>query len=258
MELFYRHFGNGYPTVILHGLFGISDNWVTFGRELSSHFSVYLPDLRNHGQSPHSSIFDFPALGSDILEFCETHQLNQINLIGHSLGGKTAMLLALQHPELVSKLVVVDISLRKSPPDRDHQKLLDAMFAVDFSSAASRSDVERQLSGAIPSARIRQFLLKNVYWRDRHVLDWRLNLKGINENLLLVFESIDFPGQFIRPSLFIRGGASDYILDSDIPMIKSKFPGATVETIEKASHWVHADAPGEFYRLVSEFLLKAD
>lgn len=258
MHLFFRHFGKGKPVVILHGLFGISDNWVTFGRELSEHYSIYIPDLRNHGQSPHSAVFDFPALSSDILEFCETHQLEQINLIGHSLGGKTAMLLALQHPELISKLVVVDISLRKSPPDRDHQKLLDAMLAVDFSEAATRSDVERQLSKAIPSARIRQFLLKNVWWRDRHTLDWRLNLKGINENLLSVFEAVNFPGRFSGPSLFIRGGASDYVLDTDIPEIKSKFPGAAVETIAKASHWVHADAPGEFFHLVSEFFHQQD
>lgn len=255
MQLFYRHFGHGMPVVILHGLYGISDNWVTFGRNLAElDYSVFIPDLRNHGQSPHSKVFDFPALCSDVAEFCESHQLSRINLIGHSLGGKTAMLLALQFPDLVGKLVVVDISLRKSPPDRDHQKLLDAMLSVDFSRSASRSDVDKQLSETIESVKLRQFLLKNVYWRDRNSLDWRLNLPAINENLLSIFEGVTFPGQFRAPALFIRGGESDYVLDQDIVEIKEKFPGAGVKTIANASHWVHADAPGEFFQLVSDFL----
>lgn len=254
MQLFFRHFGTGQPVVILHGLYGISDNWVTFGRSLADHYSVFLPDLRNHGQSPHSNIFDFPSLSTDILELCESQNLHDIYLIGHSLGGKTAMLIALQNPELVNKLVVVDISLRKSPPDRHHQKLLNAMLSVDFSTAQARSDVERQLEKTISDKALRQFLLKSVYWRDRTTLDWRLNLKSINENLLSIFEGISFPGVFNKPAMFIRGGLSDYILDDDIPGIKEKFPGAEVKTIANASHWVHADAPGEFYSLVRNFL----
>lgn len=254
MKLFYRQFGTGKPVVILHGLFGVSDNWVTFGKNLSSTRAVYIPDLRNHGQSPHSAVFDFQSLCSDIYELCEDLGLETIDLIGHSLGGKTAMLLALQYPRLISKLVVVDISLRKSPPDRNHQKLLNAMLGVTFDGVQSRSEVEKQLAAEVPDIQIRQFLMKNVYWRDRQTLDWRLNLKAINDNLLSVFEGITFPGVFEGPALFIRGGKSDYIRDSDIPGIKSKFPGASVKTIESASHWVHADAPGEFSGLVSGFL----
>lgn len=254
MELFYRHMGKGPPVIILHGLFGLSDNWVSFGRQLADRFSIYIPDLRNHGQSAHSNIFDFPSLCADVLEFCEHHDLHDISMIGHSLGGKTAMLLALQHPELLRNLIVVDISLRKSPPDRQHQQLLDAMLAIDFSGAASRSDVERRLSERINSAKIRQFLMKSVYWRDRHSFDWRLNLRAINEHLLSVYDEISWPGQFGKPSLFIRGGQSDYIREEDIPPIKKKFPGASFHTIVQASHWVHADAPGEFYDVVREFL----
>jgi pimeloyl-ACP methyl ester carboxylesterase len=256
MKLFFRQFGKGKPVIILHGLFGISDNWVTFGRQLSENYHVFIPDLRNHGQSPHSNIFDFPSLCDDLLELIEDQQLHDIMLIGHSLGGKTAMLFSLQHPDLISKLVVVDISLRKSRPDRDHQQLLNAMMAVDFTTAAARSDVERQLAVQIKSLKLRQFLLKSVYWRDRHSLDWRLNLKAINDNLLAIFEGVNQSGEFNGPALIIRGGQSDYVFDSDIPELKSKFPGAVVITIANASHWVHADAPGEFFDAVTAFLNK--
>ncbi|MCX6276587.1 MAG: alpha/beta fold hydrolase [Bacteroidetes bacterium] len=253
MKLFYRQFGIGQPVIILHGLFGVSDNWVAFGRRISEHFAVYILDLRNHGQSPHSGVFDFPALCDDLLELIEDHRLADIFLIGHSLGGKIAMFFALQHPELVQKLIVVDISLRKSPPDREHQLLLNAMMSVDFTVARSRSDVEKQLSKQVKSLKLRQFLLKNVYWLDRNTLDWRINLKAINENLLSVFEGVSQAGIFGAPALFIRGGLSDYITDSDIPDLKTKFPGAEVKTIANASHWVHADAPGEFYEVVKTF-----
>jgi len=254
MKLFFRHFGSGRAVVILHGLFGISDNWVTFGRQLGGHYSVYIPDLRNHGQSPHSAVFDFPALEQDLAEFTEDHGLEQIILLGHSLGGKTVMCYTLHNPDRVAKLVVVDISLRRSPPGSEHQQLLDTMMAVDFSAARSRGEVEKQLIPRVHSPKLRQFLLKNVYWRDRHSLDWRPDLKSINENLPAIFEEIDVAGSYAGPTLFIRGGLSDYIADADISGLKKKFPAAAVKTIAKASHWVHADAPGEFYGLVNSFL----
>jgi len=254
MKLFCRQFGAGKPVVILHGLFGLSDNWVTFGRELGENYSVYIPDLRNHGQSPHSGVFDFPSLENDLAELMDDHGLNEIALIGHSLGGKTAMYFALHHPDRVNRLAIVDISLRKSPPDREHQQLLNAMLDVDFSNAKSRSDVDNQLKTTIKSTRLRQFLMKSVYWRDRHSLDWRLNLKGIDENLLSVFEGVSDSGVYEGPALFIRGGLSDYIRDTDLAELKMKFPGAEVKTIANASHWVHADAPGEFFNMVKSFL----
>jgi esterase len=254
MKLFCRKFGTGQPVVILHGLFGLSDNWATFGKQLAGDHALYIPDQRNHGQSPHSGVFDFPSLENDLAELIDDHGLQDIFLIGHSLGGKTAMYFTLHHPGLVKKLVVVDISLRRSPPDREHQLLLDAMLAVDFSLARSRSDVDEQLRQKVSSARLRQFILKNVYWRDRNRLDWRPNLKAIDENLLAVYEGVNDAGIYGGPALFIRGDRSDYILDADIPGLKMKFPGAEVQTIVNASHWVHADAPGEFFMIVKEFL----
>ncbi|HNW72664.1 MAG: alpha/beta fold hydrolase [Bacteroidales bacterium] len=254
MQLFFRHFGSGDPVVIVHGLFGLSDNWVTFGRSISGSYSVFIPDLRNHGQSPHSNVFNFPSMENDLLEFMEEHDLRNINLIGHSLGGKVSMFFSIHHPELIKKLVIVDISLRRSTPGQEHQQLLNAMRAVDFSRVRSRSDVEAQLAGIIPSQRLRIFLLKNLYWRAPDRLDWRLNLEAIHEGLLSVFEGIDVQGTFTGPVLLIRGGLSDYVLPEDIPVFQTKFPGVVVKTIATASHWVHADAPGEFAGLVTAFL----
>ena len=205
MKLFFRHSGAGKPVIILHGLFGISDNWVTFGRRLSEQYSVYIPDLRNHGQSPRSQVFDFPSLENDLLELIEEQGLHDIYLIGHSLGGKTAMVFTLHNPSIVKKLVVVDISLRKSPPNSEHQQLLSAMMAVDFSMARSRSDVDKQLQQHVGSLKLRQFLLKNIYWRDKYSLDWRLNLSAINENLLSVFEGINIEGTYPGPRCLYAG-----------------------------------------------------
>jgi len=254
MKLFCRQFGSGQPMVILHGLLGISDNWVSIARTLGEQYTVYVPDLRNHGQSQHSPVFNFSVLEDDLLEMTEEYKLENIILVGHSLGGKTAMYFALHHPQKILKLVIVDISLRKATVNKEHQMLIDAMLKVDFSKASARSDVERQLRATIPSQRLRQFLLKNVYWRGDRMLDWRLNLSSINENLLTVFEGVDVSGQFKGQVLIIRGGRSGYIRDEDVVELRSKFPGALMKTIPDAGHWVHADAPGEFLEVIKTFL----
>ncbi|MCX6242071.1 MAG: alpha/beta fold hydrolase [Bacteroidetes bacterium] len=254
MKLFCRQSGNGPPMVILHGLFGISDNWVSIARELGEQYTVYVPDLRNHGQSPHSDVLNFSALEDDLLELTEEYSLGEIVLMGHSLGGKTAMHFALHHPEKIKKLIIVDIGLRKTPADMEHQMLINAMLNVDLSKARARSDVDRQLETTVHSVRLRQFLLKNVYWRNKHALDWRLNLPAINDNLLNMLEGVDIPGQYTGPVLFIRGGRSDYIRDEDLGELKNKFPGLLVKTIPEAGHWVHADSPGEFLQAVRAFL----
>ncbi|MEI6887931.1 MAG: alpha/beta fold hydrolase [Bacteroidota bacterium] len=254
MKLFYRQFGSGPPMVILHGLFGISDNWVSIARTLGEWYTVYVPDLRNHGQSPHSEVFDFNALEDDLLELTEEFSLNNFILIGHSLGGKTAMYFALHHPQSIKKLIVVDIGLKKAPVNTEHQMLINAMLGVDFSRAKARSDVDRQLEVAVTSQRLRQFLLKNVYWRDSRTLDWRLNLHVINKNLLNIFEGVDIPARYTGPALFIRGGRSGYLREEDLEELKKKFPGALVKTIPEAGHWVHADSPGEFLEAVKDFL----
>lgn len=255
MKLFFRRFGNGDPVIILHGLFGISDNWVSIGKRLAKDFTVYIPDLRNHGQSPHSTVFNFPALVEDLLEFTEENNLKNIILIGHSLGGIISMHFALQHPLIIRKIVVVDISLRKYQNYDEHQQIIDAMLRVDFSNVHKRSDIDKQMMNTIPSPKLRHFILKNVYWRDKDILDWRLDLAILNENLPLIYESTTDETKFLGPALFIRGGLSDYILDEDLDEIYKKFPQAELSTVSNATHWVHADAPEEFLDVVSGFLL---
>ncbi len=255
MKLFIRRFGQGFPVIILHGLLGLSDNWVSFGRRLAEDFDVIIPDLRNHGQSPHSFVFDYPSLVEDLLEMIRELELTDFFLIGHSLGGKIAMHYAFEYPERLQKLVVVDISLRRYVANTQQQELIDAMQAVDFSVVHSRSEIEQQLKHSVKIAKLRQFLLKNAYWSDKDHLAWRINLNSIHENLPGIFEGVVSEKKFEKPALFIRGGLSDYISENDLRDINSNFSDAIVRTIETATHWVHADAPEEFYHLVKNFLI---
>ncbi len=254
MKLFFRSFGTGSPFIILHGLFGISDNWATLGKRFGERFRVIIPDLRNHGRSPHSDLFDFPSMEQDILELIEEETEGRVMLMGHSLGGRVAVNLALHHPGVIGKLVIVDISLRKYPPQREHLDLIGAMNALDLSKSGSRSEIEERLRQRIPSLKLRRFLMKNLYWSERGQLSWRLNLPVIIESLPAIFDGGCLPGLYPGPALFVRGERSDYILESDLQAINEKFPGATIRTVRGATHWVHADNPGEFYKVVSSFL----
>ena len=256
MKLFYRHYGEGQPVIILHGILGISDNWVTIGRRLAEKFEVFIPDQRNHGQSPHSDTFSYYALVDDLFEFIEDHQLSKPILIGHSMGGKVAMNYTLEHPHRIDKLIVVDISVRNYPARRQHLDIMDAMLSVDFDQLFTREEIEKIISEKIKSASIAGFIMKNLYRIGKNRLAWRLNLKSIYQNIENVFEGVDLPYTSDIPTLFIKGGASDYILEEDVPLILQKFPNAIFKTIENASHWVHADAPDELCKAFSEFLRK--
>ncbi len=257
MELFYRKFGNegDQPLIILHGLFGISDNWVTFGRRIAMEgFRVYIPDQRNHGQSPHSGNFNYLALTDDLFEFIDEHEIENPMLLGHSMGGKVAMRFTLENPELVEKLIVVDISLKSYPPRTQHKKIIAAMRRVNLKQAKSRRDVEEQLLPLIPEKRIRLFVLKNLHRTAQNTFEWRLNIDGIETNLDDMFDAIETDEQFEKPTLFIKGGASDYILPEDFDAIRRNFPHAEIITIAGASHWVHVEAPERFYQLAWGFL----
>jgi esterase len=256
MELFYRTYGEGKPVVILHGLLGISDNWVAFSRRLADEgFRIFIPDQRNHGQSPHHPVFNYYALTDDLVEFFETHHLKKPVILGHSMGGKVAMRYALEHPDMVDRLIVVDTSMRSYYRFNYHLKLIDAMLAVDFSLAKTRPEVEQALREKISDERLVQFLMKNLYWKEKNKLGWRPNLQAISNQVDSMYDGVFYSVKFERPALFIRGGQSDYVLEEDIPVILQNFPNAIVKTIETGTHWVHADEPEEFYRLVSEFLI---
>jgi esterase len=256
MKLFYRHYGEGQPVIILHGILGISDNWVTIGRRLAEKFEVFIPDQRNHGQSPHSDTFSYYALVDDLFEFIEDHQLFKPILIGHSMGGKVAMNYAIEHPHRIDKLIVVDISVRNYPARRQHVDVMDAMLSVDFDQLSTREAIEEIIHEKIKSPSIAGFIMKNLYRIGKNRLAWRLNLKSIYQNIDNIFEGVNLPYTSDIPTLFIKGGASDYILEEDYPLILKKFPNAKFKTIENASHWVHADAPDELCKTLSEFLSK--
>lgn len=256
MKLFYREYGEGQPVIILHGLFGISDNWVTIGRRLAEKFEVYILDQRNHGQSPHSETFNYYALVEDLYEFIEDHQLTHPILIGHSMGGKVAMNFALEHPHRVDKLIVVDMSVRHYPARQQHMDILNAMLSADFDAISLREEVEEIITSRVKSAKISQFVLKNLYRIGKTRLAWRLNVNAIYNNVENVFEGIDSPYSSEITALFIKGGTSDYILDEDYDLILKKFPNARFTTIENASHWVHAEKPDELCAVFSKFLEK--
>lgn len=255
MQLFYRTYGKGKPFIILHGLFGISDNWVSFAKKIAKlDYQVYLLDQRNHGQSPHSPNFNYLALVDDLFEFIDEHELDNAVILGHSMGGKVAMRFALENPDYLSKLIVVDISLRQYPPRDYHLKVIRAMKKVDFSMVKNRKEVETVLAEDIESTRIRQFIMKNLYRKEKNELAWRMCLDAIANNLDEMFDGIDAERPLEKPTLIVRGGKSDYVLDSDLPPLKIAFPLSEIKTIPNATHWVHAEEPDLFYKYVVEFL----
>jgi len=255
MELFYRHYGSGRPLIILHGIFGLSDNWVSFARSIAGKYEIFIPDQRNHGQSPHDPAFNYYALCSDLYDFIVQHRIDDPIILGHSMGGKVAMRFALENTEMVKALIIADISLRAYQHRYHHLDMLDAMLSVDFTQAVTREDVERQLEPKIKEFRVRQFAMKNLYRREKSgQFAWRLNLPVINLNTDEMIEGIQSKEIFKKPALFIRGSDSDYVKYEDFDQIYRNFPSAEIKTIEGAGHWLHADKPGEFLKIVSEFL----
>ncbi len=254
MKLFYRQFGWGEPVIILHGVFGMSDNWVTFGRRLGEHFSVFVPDQRNHGQSPHSTSHNYYALADDILEFMDEHGLREASVVGHSMGGKVAMGVALEASRRVRKLVIIDVSPKGYPLRREHLETLRAMRSVDLSRFLSRQEVETELNKVLLSDRIRYFVLKNLHRDHAGRFSWRINVDAVEENLEGISGTLPVKGIYEGPVLVIRGGDSDYISDDDKPLFSSYFPNYHMVTIPGASHWVHADMPDALFAELMVFL----
>jgi len=253
MKLFYRKSGKGQPLIIMHGLFGQSDNWSTLAKQFAAQdFEVYIVDLRNHGLSPHSNVWDYQVMSDDILELARDNNLQDIILLGHSMGGKVAMQFAVQHQELLDKLIVVDIAPKYYPPH--NLDVLEALNAVDFKVIKNRKEVESVLSKYISDFGTKQFLLKNIYWKENDQLGWRFNLKVITDQIEIIGEITPNDSTCSTPALFIRGEKSNYILDEDLNLIQEIFPFSTLETIAGAGHWVHAEKPKEFFECVIRFL----
>ncbi|MEM8568977.1 MAG: alpha/beta fold hydrolase [Bacteroidota bacterium] len=250
MNLFFREMGKGQPLIILHGLFGASDNWISIGKVLSEQFKVYLVDQRNHGQSPHADEFSYPAMAEDLREFIEQHEIDNPIILGHSMGGKTAMQFALENQDAFDKLIVVDIGPKAYPVH--HRTILDGLLSINLSTLASRGEADKQLAEYIPELGVRQFLLKNL-GRGSSGFKWKINLPVINERIEIIGHGTEGKLLTDKEVLFIRGENSNYILDEDIALINETFPTARLETVENAGHWVHAEKPQVVIDIVSAF-----
>lgn len=245
--------------LILHGLFGQSDNFATLAKQFAEFYTVHTIDLRNHGRSFHSDDMSFEAMSGDILNYLNEHQIEQCYLLGHSLGGRSVIEFSYAHPERVEKLIVADMAPKAYPPH--HQGILKALNSVDFSKVEKRSDVEEVLKQHIPDMGTRQFLLKNVYHADNaHLPDgqghyaFRFNLKTLTNSYEEMVGSDLTNGNFNKPTLFLRGEKSNYIMDEDTELISKHFSNYSIKTIPNSGHWVHAENPKSFFELVVEFL----
>jgi esterase len=253
VDLFHREIGSGKPLVILHGLFGFSDNWQTHAKKFSDYYRVILVDLRNHGHSPWSDEFSYDLMVEDLLKLFQNLDLSNVIILGHSMGGKVAMHFAQSYPDFLSKIIVVDMGVKEYP--FHHQHILKAFENIDLNELSARSEAEKILTSFIDSKGVVQFLLKNLYWQDKGKLAWRVNFKVLQREMAEILGRLPYKEVMI-PSLFIRGALSDYILDSDFEEIESVFPDSNFVTIENAGHWVHAEAAVEFTDAVLSFCLR--
>lgn len=255
MKLFYRKFGEGPPLIILHGLYGSSDNWVAIAKKLGDMFTVYLPDQRNHGQSPHSDTHDYDSMRDDLYELVTELRLRKFFLAGHSMGGKTAMAFAAKWPEMIDGLLVADISPFTNETSQvieynQHLTILKAILSMDLSAVRSRGDAEAFLIEKISSEKIRGFILKNLQRNPGDIFSWKLNALSLYSNLEKIMAGIDLENRFSEPItgfpvVFLKGSNSNYLTATSIADIRKIFPASEFVVINGAGHWIHADKPDE-------------
>lgn len=252
MKLFRQSYGEGAPLIILHGLFGASGNWRSLARNSFSHsFRVVSVDLRNHGRSPHSDEFSYRALMDDILELLVDEEIGHAHFLGHSMGGKLAMHLALEHSRVVDKLIIADIAPRAYK--RRHDSIFRALRNIDPALFEARYEIDAAMITMIPEPEVRQFLLKNLHTLDGR-LRWKINFPAIERAYSDIMSEVQSWNIFEGETLFIRGENSDYLMDSDLPSIRALFPFAQIKAMQNAGHWLHADNPDLFAQIVLGFL----
>ncbi len=260
-EMVYKVFGQGHPIIVIHGLYGMSDNWLPFAKKIEQHNKVYLLDVRNHGLSPHYQTHTYNDICTDILQFFYKHQIEKATLLGHSMGGKAAMLFALQNPERISSLVVADIApvnykKTHSLQIQKHSKIINSLLNLPLDKIKNRTEAEQLLNSSIGDIRTVRFLLKNLV-KTKEGYIWRLNIKVLQNSLkdiLEGFDSINLVPATSYPVLFLKGSESDYITVEGEKQIRRFFPFAKIITIKGAGHWLHAEKPDEFYEAVISFL----
>jgi len=252
MNLHFERYGEGHPLIILHGLFGSLENWRTVSKTLSQSFDVFALDQRNHGRSPHNDVLNYRVLAEDLKEFMQRQGLSSAHLLGHSMGGKTAMQFAVTYPDQVNKLIIVDIAPKAYP--LGHDTIFSALFALDVKTLRTRQEADTALAKHLPELALRQFLLKNLQREGSGAFRWRINLDAIRKNYEEILKRIETDRPFEKPTLFIKGENSDYLQDRDVAVITAIFPSAQIFTIPGTGHWVHAEAPREFACRVLDFL----
>ena len=251
MQLNFRKNGSGPPLVILHGLFGSLDNWFSIAKELVDHYTLYLVDQRNHGDSPHGSEWNYGVMVEDLRELLDAEGLDSVYLMGHSMGGKTVMNFAVAYPERVRKLIVGDIAPRHYPIH--HQVILEGLNALDLSQLQSRKEADDLLAPYIPELGIRQFLLKSL-GRDTNGFAWKVNLSVITQHIEEVGKALEVGTVFEGPTLFLGGANSSYIQEKDLSDMKRHFPNCTWVSIHNAGHWLHAEQPQAVVAEMRKFL----
>lgn len=251
MKLNFKKSGSGPPLVILHGLFGSLDNWFSIAKELVEHYTLYLVDQRNHGDSPHADEWNYTVMVEDLLELFDAEGLEKVFLMGHSMGGKTVMNFAVKYPERVEKLIVADIAPRYYPIH--HQSILEGLNALNLKEIKSRKEADDQLAKYISELGIRQFLLKSLT-RASDGFTWKINLPVITKNIENVGEALADGAKFEGPTLFLAGANSNYIQQKDLPDLEVHFPNYELEFIPKAGHWLHAEQPHAVVEEMRRFL----
>jgi esterase len=250
MKLFFRESGKGEAMIILHGLFGSSDNWFTLAKTFAESFHVYLVDQRNHGQSPHSDDFNYKLLAEDLKEFIETNHIKEPLIIGHSMGGKAVMNFAVKYPSVAKKIVVVDIVPKRYPIHHDH--ILEGLTKMPLKELKSRNEADEFLNKYVPDNPERQFLLKNLVRITEGSFAWKVNVAAIDAHIEEIGEGMLYEGTCDKPSLFIKGIKSRYYKPGDEELIKKIFANAQFASID-AGHWVQAEKPVEFSKVVLDF-----
>ncbi len=251
IKLNYKVFGEGEPVVILHGLFGMLDNWQTFARQLSKDYMVYIVDQRDHGKSPHTDEFNYTLLADDLRAFCDDQWLHNARFIGHSMGGRTCMHFAMQYPDIVDQMVIVDMGVKTYTGG--HQDIIAALQSVPIEQIRSRSEVDHILQATIADQGVRLFLMKNLSRNKEGGYRWKMNLDLLAREYPTIMRGLDRGSQSEVDIQFVKGAKSDYIVNDDYHDIKSIFPKATIQTIDNAGHWIHAEQPKALLELILKY-----
>ena len=252
MVLNHRIIGQGPVLIVLHGLLGSLDNWMSIAKNLASHYTVCLVDLRNHGMSFHHSEFNYQCMSQDLTSLVTRLKFENYSILGHSMGGKVAMFHAASNSRHIHKLIIVDIAPKSYP--LHHQHILNGLSALQPEILATRIQADNQLKPYIPEPSVRQFLLKNLKRNTNKSFEWKMNLPVIRAQISHVGEALPHNALVHSPTLFIRSGTSDYIGENDFEDIRRQFPSSKIQTIQNVGHWVHAEASAQFLNMVLKFL----